>query len=92
MLCSDAGSLPEVSGAGALMFRSEDVDDLGRKLARLAREAGLRAELARAGRDRSRRFSWEQCAQGMIAAFEAAVSAAPSKPLDGSCAGRAATG
>ena len=73
VLCSDAGSLPEVAGGGALQFRSEDVDDLCRKLARLASDSALREELVRAARDHSRRFSWTQCAQGMVAAFEEAA-------------------
>ncbi len=73
VLCSDAGSLPEVAGSGALLFRSEDMDDLCEKLRRIAEDAALREELVRAGRDRSRRFSWEQCAAGMLAALETAA-------------------
>lgn len=70
VLCSDAGSLPEVAGTGALLFRSEDVDDLCGKLRRLVGDAARRADLVRAGRDQSRRFSWEQCAAGLLAALD----------------------
>ena len=42
VLCSDAGSLPEVAGGGALTFRSEDVDDLCGQMRRMAEDAELR--------------------------------------------------
>lgn len=70
VLCSDAGSLPEVAGGGALLFRSGDAEDLCTKLQQLAADSDLRERLAREGRDRSRRFSWEACATGMLEAFE----------------------
>lgn len=70
VLCSDAGSLPEVAGGGALLFRSGDVGDLCAKMRQLAADPDLREQLAKKGHDRSRRFSWEACATGMLEAFE----------------------
>lgn len=70
VLCSDAGSLPEVAGGGALIFRSENVDDLSGKLRQVVSDGELRARLSREGRDRSRRFSWEACGAGMLEVFE----------------------
>lgn len=69
VLCSDAGSLPEVAGGGALLFRSENVDDLCDKLRQMVADRELRARLSREGRDRSRRFLWEACGAGMFEVF-----------------------
>ena len=70
VLCSDAGSLPEVAGDGALLFHAGDVADLCRNLARLLQEPALRQGLVQKGRDRSHCFSWEKCARDMLAVFE----------------------
>lgn len=74
VLCSDAGSLPEVAGGGALLFRSEDVEDLCAKLRQLTADSDLRKRLARDGCNRSHRFSWEACATGMLRIFERVVA------------------
>ena len=73
VLCSDAGSLPEVAGGGALLFRSEDMDDLCAKLRQIVSDETLRARLARDGHVQSRRFSWEVCGKGMLEIFTRAV-------------------
>jgi glycosyltransferase involved in cell wall biosynthesis len=86
VLCSDAGSLPEVAGAAALMFRSGHAGDLAAKLRQMAADAALRARLVERGRAQLARFSWDLCATGMHAAFERAIqrgeAAAISKQLE----------
>ncbi len=85
VLCSDAGSLPEVAGGGALLFRSEDVEDLCSKLRQLACDGVLREQMGRAGRKHSQRFSWEACGRGMLAVFEKTVkTTAVRSPGEGS--------
>ncbi len=73
VLCSDAGSLPEVAGGGALLFRSEDMDDLCARLRQIVSDEALRAHLSREGHVQSRRFSWEACGKGMLDVFDRTV-------------------
>lgn len=73
VLCSDAGSLPEVAGGGALLFRSEDMNDLCARLRQLVSDEGLRARLSQDGHAQSRRFSWKACGNGMLEVFARAV-------------------
>lgn len=73
VLCSNAGSLPEVAGEAALLFDSESADDLGAKLLRLAADGDLRTQLVARGQAQLSKFSWEKCARGMVSAFAAAT-------------------
>lgn len=73
VLCSDAGSLPEVAGEAALIFKSGDTGDLTAKLKQIASDAALRARLVARGRAQRARFSWDRCASGMHAAFAQVV-------------------
>ena len=72
--CSDRSSLPEVAGDAALLFDPEDTDAIRTALERLLGDAGLRAELARRGRERAERFTWERTADGTAAAYARALS------------------
>ena len=75
VVCSDAGSLPEVAGDAALTFRSGDAAELAARLRRVATEPELRVRLVERGAERRGRFSWEACATGMRDAFERAIRA-----------------
>lgn len=70
VICSDAGSLPEVSGGAALLFPSGQVQGLLKALLRLEKEPSLRDELIQKGLKRCEDFSWERTAQGYIKVFE----------------------
>jgi glycosyltransferase involved in cell wall biosynthesis len=61
----------ELCGPAALLV---DPDGLAAGMARLHDEAGLRAELARKGRERARRFSWEESARLHEQAYARAVA------------------
>jgi glycosyltransferase involved in cell wall biosynthesis len=66
---SDCGEIPRVVGDAGLIFAEDDVAELRRCLIRLMRDAGLRAGLARSGRERVlARFT-----QAHVAARTAAV-------------------
>lgn len=66
VVCSGAGSLPEVAGDAALLFPSGDADALAACMARLRREPGLRGRLQERGRERGRHFSWGTCGREML--------------------------
>ncbi|HOW96845.1 MAG TPA: glycosyltransferase family 1 protein [Kiritimatiellia bacterium] len=82
VICSDAGSLPEVAGDAALVVPAGNADALLEALLRLEREPGLREELARRGRERCRAFSWEQTGRAYRDVFETVVSGAAGHPPD----------
>ena len=66
VVCSGAGSLPEVAGDAALLFPSGDADALAACIARLRGEPGLRGRLQERGRERGRHFSWVTCGREML--------------------------
>jgi glycosyltransferase involved in cell wall biosynthesis len=75
VICSDAGSLPEVAGDAALVVPTGSVGGLLEAMLKLEKQPGLRDELIRKGRERARAFSWEQTARGYIDVFQSTVKA-----------------
>ncbi|HKG02008.1 MAG TPA: glycosyltransferase family 1 protein [Conexibacter sp.] len=69
LACSNATSLPEVTGKAAELFDPRDVDAMRAAIARLLTEEARRAELVVRGRERVALFTWERCAQGVLAAY-----------------------
>ena len=59
VICSDAGSLPEVAGAGARLFPPADVDGMAQAALELLDDERAAAALAARGRDNAARFSRE---------------------------------
>ena len=82
LTCSTAGALSEVADDAALLFDPDDRVQLVECLTRLGGDSSLRQELARAGTERARLFTWRQAATQTMAVFEAAVvhSCAPANP------------
>lgn len=70
VVCSNASSLPEVAGDGALMVPPEDVGALADAMARVEADADLRAHLVERGFANLRRFSWEACARIILRVME----------------------
>jgi len=67
--CSNAGSLPEVTGDAGLFFDPTSCDDLAAALARALDDDALRALRSAAGLERSRLFTWERAAEILHAEF-----------------------
>lgn len=72
--CSRTSAVPEVGGDAALYFDPESVEDIAGALRRLLSDEGLRADLARRGRERARRFSWRASAEGTLGSYERALA------------------
>ncbi|MBR6021515.1 MAG: glycosyltransferase family 4 protein [Kiritimatiellae bacterium] len=72
VVCSDAGSLPEVAGGAALLFSAGDAAALSACIERLLTDGGLPGRLREAGRAQSRNFSWERCGREMLEVLRAA--------------------
>jgi glycosyltransferase involved in cell wall biosynthesis len=60
---SKAASLPEICGDAALYFDPFDVGDMGEKLVQIASDTVLRTRFRQRGLERSRRYTWNDCAE-----------------------------
>jgi glycosyltransferase involved in cell wall biosynthesis len=61
VVCSNAGSLPEIAGDAAELFDPNDPGDIAAAIER-ALSPSRAAELRRLGAERVKRFTWERCA------------------------------
>ena len=66
LICSNAASLPEVAGDGALYFDPLSVDDLVRKLTEAYKNNSLRDDLIEKGYINAERFTWGRAAAETI--------------------------
>ena len=74
-------AIPEVAGDAAVYFPAEDPEVMAGKIRLLLEDAGLRAELAARGRQRSLSFTWERAAAETLEFYrEAGGSRAVRKP------------
>ena len=71
---SGRASLAEVAGDAALLFDPQDPRSIADALQRLLGDAGLRADLIAAGRDRAAKFNWERCARETVAVYERSLA------------------
>jgi len=76
VLSSNAGALPEVAGAAALLLDPADADAWRDGVQRLLAEPELRARLAAAGPPRAAAFTWQRTAQLTRAVYEDAIRGA----------------
>ncbi len=67
---SNTSSLPEVVGRAALTFDPEDDGEIAAALHRLATDPRLREELAAAGHEQARRFSWHESARQLRGIYD----------------------
>jgi glycosyltransferase involved in cell wall biosynthesis len=67
VLTSATSALPEIAGDAALLVDPEDTAAIADGLARLMRDAVLRAELRARGLARAAQFTWRRCAEETLA-------------------------
>jgi glycosyltransferase involved in cell wall biosynthesis len=70
VVCSTAGSLPEVAGQGALFFDPLSVDQMAEAIRACLSDRSLNARLRQLGRENVTRFSWEKAAGATLAVYE----------------------
>lgn len=75
VVCSDAGSLPEVAGSAAECVAPDDVDGFARQADRLLREPAHAGRRGADGRSRAIRFSLASFARGTCDAYAASMEA-----------------
>lgn len=69
VVCSNASSLPEVAGDAALLVDPQDEEGLREAMERALGDEALRREMTARGLVRAARFTWEQAARQLLAAF-----------------------
>lgn len=70
VVTSNVSSLPEVAGEAALMVPPTDVAALSEALLRVLTDGALRAHMVERGLAQARRFTWENSARQLLAAYE----------------------
>jgi len=70
IITSRANGLEEIAGTAALLVDPQDPEEIAAAVLRVVGEPGLRAQLAAAGLERARIFSWESCARQTLAILE----------------------
>jgi glycosyltransferase involved in cell wall biosynthesis len=70
VVCSNAGSLPEVAGEAALLHHPLDTKAIEWNLRRLLTLPNLREELREKGFRQAAKFSWEKCAAETLEVLE----------------------
>lgn len=73
VLCANSSSLPEVAGEAALLVNPEDTEAITVAIQRLVNDPLLRHELALAGLENVRRFTWGETAVQALDVLEAAI-------------------
>lgn len=75
VLTSNTSSIPEVVADAALTIDPTDDDALVAALERIDADKQLRGELRHRGLCRAKGFSWRQCSEATVAAYERALAA-----------------
>jgi glycosyltransferase involved in cell wall biosynthesis len=70
VLATAVGAIPEVLGDAALLV-APDASDIARGLGELLSDEDHRAALIARGRERVARYSWDRCADSLVAVYEA---------------------
>jgi alpha-1,3-rhamnosyl/mannosyltransferase len=73
VLTSNASSMPEVAGDAALTVDPHDEAAIAEGMQRLLAEPGLGEQLAGAGLERVKTFTWDACARRTAAVLHAAA-------------------
>lgn len=71
---SNQASLPEILGKAAIYFNPYKVSDISSVVTDLAADNNRRAEMARAGKEHVKKFSWQRCAEQTFAIYLKSIS------------------
>jgi len=81
VITGDRSSLPEVAGGAAMLVDPNSADQLAQAIAVVVTDDRERVHLAAAGSEHVSRFTWRRTAEGMIAAFEQAITVCAHREL-----------
>ena len=69
VVSSNAASLPEVGGTGAIYFNPLSVDDMAEKMLVGLKDADLRRDLVKKGAENAAKYSWRKTARETLALY-----------------------
>lgn len=72
VVCSNAGSLPEVAGDAAILVPTDDTDAYAKAILHLRDDADDRNQRIIRGKQHAKQFSWEKTARETLTCYEAA--------------------
>jgi glycosyltransferase involved in cell wall biosynthesis len=75
VVCSRAGSIPEVVGDAGAYFDPLDTQDIRATIEDTVASGVTRERLVALGRERARQFSWDACARGTLAVYARTLGA-----------------
>lgn len=70
VVCSNRGSLPEITGGAALMADPENYSQLAKHLASLLTDTNIREIYRAKGLEQAKRYSWEKTAKETLAVYK----------------------
>jgi glycosyltransferase involved in cell wall biosynthesis len=73
VVCTSAGSLPEVAGRAAIQVKLDDPGALSEAMATVDRDEAVRSAMRREGLAHCRRFTWERTVSRTIEAYREAL-------------------
>jgi len=71
VVASTGGSIPEITSGAAALYDPLDVEGMARRVVELAASPTLREEMAHAGQEASKRFTWSAHGQAVAGVYEA---------------------
>jgi glycosyltransferase involved in cell wall biosynthesis len=74
VMTSNVSSLPEITGASALLVNPFNTDEIAAALCTIYSNSQLHKDLSAAGLERSKLFSWERCATETLQAYDKALA------------------
>jgi len=66
VVASNSTAIPEVAGGAALLFDSNNVQDMAEKISQISKDQTLKNELIERGLIRAKDFSWGKCAKEVL--------------------------
>jgi glycosyltransferase involved in cell wall biosynthesis len=73
LACSNATSLPEVAGDAAVLFDPHDPRAIAAAIRTVLDDPAEASRLRAAGRAQAATFTWERCAEGVLAVYDRAL-------------------
>jgi glycosyltransferase involved in cell wall biosynthesis len=70
VVCSNAGSIPEVVGEAGRYFDPNNREDIAASILAVVNDSSLRTQLIAAGKLRAQLFSWDKCATETYAVYQ----------------------
>ncbi|MCZ4409852.1 glycosyltransferase family 1 protein [Cryomorphaceae bacterium 1068] len=74
VITSNTSSMPEVAGEGALLVNPNSVNEIAEAMNRLVTDSSKRQSLIAFGKERAKKFTWENAAEGLWNSIQKALS------------------